>query len=136
MFYTIKDISEVVYTMGHHEGTPQIEYDVGSMKLKIILTRFWSTFGTLRFDNKSFFITLLGFTPYSDYKPNNATHADSSCEYTSGKILNLSLININLLKCDVIDCTLQNGLKQPIIFSFVSDKPPWYKVNCELETIH
>ena len=74
--YTIKDISEVVYTMGDHEGTLKIEYDDISMKTKLILTRFGGTFGTLRFDQKSFNITLLVFTPYWDYKPSNAIHAD------------------------------------------------------------
>ena len=44
--YTIKDISEAVYTMGDHEGTFQIEYDI-SMKTKASLKRFVGTFGTL-----------------------------------------------------------------------------------------
>ena len=47
------------------------------MKTELILTRFGSTFGTLKFDEKSFFDTLLGFTPFWDYKPTNAFHADS-----------------------------------------------------------
>ena len=62
--YSIKDISEAVYTMGDHEGTLQIEYDGISMKTKLMLTRFGSTFGTSRFDEKFFFIISLGFTPY------------------------------------------------------------------------
>ena len=61
--YTIEDISKLVYAMGNHEGTLQIEYDDDTMKAKLILTRFGSTFGTLEFDEKSFFETLLGFTP-------------------------------------------------------------------------
>ena len=52
--YTIKRTSEVVYTMGDHEGTIQIEYDDISLKTKIILTRFGLTIGTLRFDEKPF----------------------------------------------------------------------------------
>ena len=66
-----------------------------------ILARFGGNFGTLRFDEKSFFNTLLGFTPYWDYKPNNSTHADSSGVYTSDKILNLGTIDKIRLKCDV-----------------------------------
>ena len=34
--YTIKDVLEVVYTMGHHEGTLQIEYDDNSMNKNLI----------------------------------------------------------------------------------------------------
>ena len=66
--------------MGDREGTLQIENDDDdddSVKTKLILTRFGSTFGTLRFDKKLFFHTLLGFAPYWDYKPTNAIHADS-----------------------------------------------------------
>ena len=60
-FYTIKDISDAVYTLGDHEGTLQIEYDDKFMKTKFILTPFGSTFGTLRFNENSFFCTLLSF---------------------------------------------------------------------------
>ena len=38
--YSNKDISEVIYTMGDHEGTIQIEIDDNSMKTKIIFIRF------------------------------------------------------------------------------------------------
>ena len=83
--YTIEDISKVNYTMRDHERTLQIEYDDETMKTKLIITRFGSTFGTLRFDEKSFFNILLAFTPYWDYKPTNANHANSSGVYTSEK---------------------------------------------------
>ena len=42
--------------MGNHEGTMQIkDFDI-SMKTRIILTGFGLTFGTSRFDEKSFFL--------------------------------------------------------------------------------
>ena len=53
--YTIEDLQEAVYPLGDHEGTLQIEYDDLDKKVKFILTRFGTTFGTLRFDKKSFF---------------------------------------------------------------------------------
>ena len=40
------------------------------------------------------------------------------------------------LKCDVIDGSVVNGLKQLILYSFVLDKLPGYKVFCEPKTIH
>ena len=40
------------------------------------------------------------------------------------------------MKCDVIDGSVVNGLRQPILHSFVLDKLPGYKVVCEPETIH
>ena len=40
------------------------------------------------------------------------------------------------MKCDIIDGGIQDGLRQPILFSFVLDKPSGYKVFCVPETIH
>ena len=134
--HTIKDITIVVYTMGDHEGILQSEYDDDTTKTNFILARFGSTFGTLRFDERSFFNTLLGFTPYWDYTPTNAIHADSSGKYSSEKILYLSTIDKTHLKCVVINGSIQNGLRQPILLSFVSDKKPGYRLFCEPETIH
>ena len=103
------------------------------MKTKFTSTRFGGKFGTLRFDEKSFFITFLRFTRFCDYKLFNAIHADSPGVYTSEKILILSTIDEDHLKCDVIDgsgfmLSIFNGLRQSIPFSFVSDKPSGYKV--------
>ena len=135
--YTIEDLKKAVYLLGVHEGTLQIEYDDLNKKVKLILTSFGETFGTLKFDKKSFFHTLLGFTPYWDYKPTNDIHADAPGVYTSDKvILNLNTIDKIHLKCDIIDGIIQGGVRQPILFSFVLDKPSGYKVFCEPETNH
>ena len=40
------------------------------------------------------------------------------------------------MKCDVIDGSVVNGLRQPVLYSFVLDKKPGYKVFSEPETIH
>ena len=40
------------------------------------------------------------------------------------------------MKCDIIDGSVVNGLRQLILYSFVLDKKPGYKVFCEPETIH
>ena len=135
--YTIEDLQKAVYPLGDDEGTLQIEYDDLHKKVKLILTRFGSTFGTLRFDKNSFFHTILGFAPHWDYKPTNAIHADAPGVYTSNKIiLNLNTINKIHLKFDIIDGSIQDGVRQPILFSFVLDKPSGYKVFCQPETIH
>ena len=90
---TFDDLQEPVYPLGDHERTLQIEYDDLNNKTKLSSTRFGSTFGTLRFDEKSFFHTFLGFTSFWDYKPPNAIHADSPGVFTSDKILNINIIN-------------------------------------------
>ena len=135
--YTIEDLKKAVYLLGDHEGTLQIGYDDLNKKTKLILTRFGDTFGTLRFDEKSFFHTLLGFTPYWDYEPTNAIHADAPGVYTSEKIIsNLNTINKIHLKFDCFDGSIQDGVGQPILFSFVLDKPSGYNVFCQPGTIH
>ena len=84
--------------------------------------------GTLRFNERSFFHTIIGFIPYWDYKPSGV--------YTCDKVLNLNTINKIHLKCDIINGSVMNGIRQPILYSFVLDKPSGYKVFSEPETIH
>ena len=48
----------------------------------------------------------------------------------------MSKINKIHLKCDVIDGSVVNGIREPILISFILDKPPRYKVFCEPEKIH
>ena len=125
--YNIKNLQKAVYSFGNL----QIEYDDLKKKVKLILTNL------IRFDENSFFHTILGFDPYWDYKPTNAIHAYSPGVYISEKInLNLNTINKIHLKCDCIDGSIQDGVKQPILYSFVLDKPSGYKVFSEPETIH
>ena len=108
------------------------------------MTPFGSTFGTLRFDEKSFFNTFLDFAPYWEYKPTNgdaidailAIHADSPGVCTSEKNLNLSAIDKIHLNCDCIDGSVQKGVRQPILLNFILDKPSGYRVFCDSETIH
>ena len=82
----------------------------------------------IRFDVKSFFSTILGFTAGWDYKHYN--------QYLSQKIVNLSSTNKIHLKCDAIDGSVVDGVRQPILYSFVLDKPSGYKVFCEPEPKH
>ena len=63
-------------------------------------------------------------------------HADSTGENTSDEILKLNTIDKILLKCDVIDGRLVNGLRHPILYSVVLDKPGGFRVFCPLKTVH
>ena len=101
--YSVKDISEVVYNLGNHEKTVKTEYDDIAVETKLFLTRFGGSLEMLRFDEKSFFNTLLGFTPNWECKPTKAFHADFPGVYTSEKLIKLSTIDKIHLKCEVID---------------------------------
>ena len=65
---------------------------------------------------KKNFNTSLGFTPYWDYKPTTAIHADSPGVSSCDKVLNLSTIDKIHLKCEVIDGKVVNGIREPILF--------------------
>ena len=54
--YSIKGISNAVYTVGDHEETLKIGYDDITKKTKLILTRFGVTVDTLRYNGKYFLV--------------------------------------------------------------------------------
>ena len=95
------------------------------MKTKLIVRY---EINALRFDEKSFFSTILIFPPYWDDKSHN--------EYVAEKISKLSTKDKIHSKCDVIDCTIQDGVRQPLLYSFVLDKLHGYKAFSVPETIH
>ena len=111
--YTIPDVSDAVHTFSGHTEDIENKYNDISMKTRIILKykdlRENFGLGTLRFDKKSFFHILLGHDPYFDYKVPGV--------YTSDKILNLNTTNKIHLKCDCIDGSIQDGVRQPILFT-------------------
>ena len=128
--YTFKDISEALFNILQSKypissNTIVIEFDDITRKTKLVVKE---GIVAIRFDEKSFFSTILGFSPGWDYKHYN--------KYINQKIVNLSNTNKIHLKCDCIDGSIQDGIRQPILFSFVLDKPAGYKVFCEPETIH
>ena len=128
--YTFKDISEALFNILQSDCPGDcnfivIEYDDINMKTKLVVQ---SGIIAIRFDEKSFFSTILGFTAGWDYK--------HYIKYISQKIVSLSNTNKIHLKSDIIDDSVVNGIRQPILFSFVLDKPSGYKVFCEPETIH
>ena len=128
--YTFKDISEALFNILQSEypgpsNVIDIDHNDITMKTEMVVK---SGIIAIRFDEKSFFSTVLGFTPGWDYKHYN--------KYISQKIVNLSNTNKIHLKCDAINGSVVNGLRQPILYSFVLDKLPGYKVFSEPETIH
>ena len=121
--YTFKDPSEVLLKdlqleFDGNDNVIDIEIFDIRMRTKLFVR---SGIISIRFDEKSFFSTILGF-----FKRHIA--------YIGPKIINLATINKILLKCDVVNGSLVNGLGQTIWCSFIFDKTPGYKVFCETET--
>ena len=127
--YTFKDNSEALFNIlqSEYPGSLNVidfKFDDITRKTKLVVR---PGIKAIRFNERSFFSSILGFTPGWDYK--------HYIEYISQKIANLSSTNKIHLKCDVIDGSIMDGLRQPILFSFVLDKPAGYKLFCEPETI-
>ena len=128
--YTFKDLSEVLFNILQSEypgslNVIDIKFDDITRKTKLVVR---PGIIAIRFDEKSFFSSILGFTPGWDYKHYNFL--------TNVFIINLSSTNKIHLKCDVIDGSIVVGLRQPILFNFVLDRPSDYKVFFQPETIH
>ena len=111
--YSYREISEALFYILQPE-CPQsgseilIRLDDVTRKSKLIVN---SGIIAIRFDEKSFFSTILGFSAGWDYK--------HYIQYLSQKIVNLSSTNKTHLKCDAIDGSVVDGVRQPILYSFV-----------------
>ena len=125
----MKDLSEFLTFNFQKENDPNhsinIEVDDITMKTKLVVR---SSNIAIRFDEKSFFSTILCCDPNWDYSHYN--------EYINQTVVNLSTIKKIHLKCDVIDGSVVNGLRQPILYDFVLDKPSGYKAFSRPERIH
>ena len=82
------------------------------MKTKLIVRH---EINARRFDEKSFFNTILGFSSCWDLKRYD--------EYLGKKILRLPTIDENHIKSAGIYRSVVNGIRVPILFSFASNKP-------------
>ena len=85
---------------------------------------------TLIFTEKSFFFTILGFTrshfyPLDDIEGFYQLIAGS---YKSEKPISITGIDKVHLKCDCINGSILNGVREPILFSFGPSLPPRRKI--------
>ena len=85
---------------------------------------------TLIFTNKSFFYTILGFTQSHSYPLDDIEgfYQLIPGSYKSEKPINITGIDKVHLKCDCIDGSIVNGVREPILYSFALDQPPGHKI--------
>ena len=107
--YTFKDTSEFLLSFPHpeydgHYNAIDIELDDINKKTKLVVR---TGIIAIKFEEKSFFSTVLGFTPGWHYK--------HYIEYISEKNVNFNTTKKTQLESDVVDGKFQNGLRQPII---------------------
>ena len=85
---------------------------------------------TLIFTERSFFYTILGFTqsrsyPLDDIDSHYQLIAGS---YISNRPINITGIDKIHLKCDCIQGSIVNGIREPILYSFALSSPPGHKI--------
>ena len=85
---------------------------------------------TLIFTEKSFFYTILGFTQSRSYPLDDIDgfYQLPAGSYKSDKPINITGIDKVHLKCDCIQGSMVNGIREPILFSFALGAPPGYKI--------
>ena len=85
---------------------------------------------TLIFTEKSFFYTTLGFTQSRSYPLDNIDgfYQLISGSYRSGKPINITGIDKIHLKCDCIQGSIVNSIREPILYSFALSLPPGHKI--------
>ena len=85
---------------------------------------------TLIFTEKSFFYTILGFTQSRSYPLDdiNGFYQLIAGLYRSDRPINITGIDKVHLKCDFLQGSIVNGIREPILFSFALSSPPIHKI--------
>ena len=85
---------------------------------------------TLIFTEKSFFYTILGFTQSRSYPLDDIDgfYQLIPGSYRSDKPINITGIDKIHLKCDCIQGSIVNGIREPILYSFALSSPPGHKI--------
>ena len=85
---------------------------------------------TLIFTEKSFFYTILGFTQSRSYPLDDidSHYQIIAGSYKSDKPINITGIDKVHLKCDCIQGSIVNGIREPILYSFALSSPPGHKI--------
>ena len=85
---------------------------------------------TLIFTEKSFFYTILGFTQSRSYPLDDidSHYQIIAGSYESNRPINITGIDKVHLKCDCIQGSIVNGIREPILFTFPLSSPPGHKI--------
>ena len=90
---------------------------------------------TLIFTNKSFFYTIFYTINYTSFIPHSYPLDDIdgfyqliAGSYKGDKPINITGLDKVHLKCDCIDGSIVNGIREPILYSFALSSPPGHKL--------
>ena len=123
----IYEVVDLNITLNHIlPNNVNIDITIDDIRLKSNL----ETDQTLTFTERSFFYTILGFTQSRAYPLDDI---DSHCQiiagsYKSEKPINIAGIDKIHLKCDCIQGSIVNGIREPILYSFALSSPPGHRI--------
>ena len=88
---------------------------------------------TLKFTEKSFFYTILGFIQSRSYPLDDIDgfYQLIAGSYKSNEPVNIIGIDKIHLKSDCIQGSIVNGIREPILYSFALSSPPGHKIHKE-----
>ena len=104
----------------------KIGVTIDDVRLKLNL----KTNQTLIFTNRSFSYTILGFTQSRSYPLDDVDgcYQLTSGSYKSDRPINISGIDKIHLKCDCIQGSIVNGIRETFLYSFALSSPPGHKI--------
>ena len=122
--YQISDINDTLKNILPDNVKICVSIDEKKIESKLKINQ------TLIFTEISFFCTILGFTqshqgPLNDIDGFYQLIAGS---YKSEKPINITGIAKVTLKCNVVDGSFVNGVREPFLYSFALDQPPGHKI--------
>ena len=122
--YEVDDLNNVLKYISPNNVKINVTIDVIKLKLNL------KTNQTLIFTEKSFFYTILGYTRSQSYPLDDIDgfYQFIAGSYESDKPINITGIDKIHLKCDCIQGSIQNGIRQPILYSFALSSAPGHKI--------
>ena len=123
----IYEVVDLNNTLNHIlPNNVKVNITIDDIKLKCNL----NTNQTLIFTERSFFYTILGFTQSRSYPLDDidSHYQIIAGSYKSDKPINISGIDKIHLKCDCIQGSIVNGIREPILYSFALSSPPGHKI--------
>ena len=122
--YNIVDLNKILKNILPDNVKINISIDERKYKTDLKINQ------TLIFTNKSFFYTILGFTQSHSYPLDDIEgfYQLIAGSYKSERPINITGVDKIHLKCDCIDGSIVNGIREPILYSFALDQPPGHKL--------
>ena len=123
----IYEVIDLTNTLKHIlPDNVKVSFTLDDVRLESLL----KTNPALIFTEKTFFYTILGFTRSRSYPLDDIEGFFQLIlgSYKSDRPINFTGIDKTNLKCDSIQGSILNGIREPILYSFLLSSPPGHKI--------